>query len=47
MNPFGDHLLNVIAYLPLAGALIILVGFRESSPRLVARLPPRSPGSTS
>ncbi len=37
MNPFGDHLLNVIAYLPLVGALIILVGMRESSPRLVAR----------
>ena len=25
MNPFGDHLLNVIAYLPLAGALVILL----------------------
>ena len=37
MNPFGAHLLNVIAYLPLAGALIILVAMRESSGRAIAR----------
>ena len=24
MNPFGDQLLNVITFLPLAGALVIL-----------------------
>ncbi|TDI46836.1 MAG: NADH-quinone oxidoreductase subunit M [Acidobacteria bacterium] len=37
MNPFGDHLLNVIAYLPMAGALVILVGMRESSKQAIAR----------
>ena len=37
MNPFGNHLLNVIAYLPMAGALVILVGMRESSKQAIAR----------
>ena len=40
MNPFGNHLLNVITYLPMVGALIILVAMRESSKR-------RSPASPS
>ena len=25
MNPFGEHLLNVITYLPLAGAVLLLL----------------------
>src|SRR3990172_6898141 len=29
MNPFGGQLLNVIAYLPLAGALLLLLFPRE------------------
>ena len=37
MNPFGSHLLNVITYLPMVGALIILVAMRESSKRTIAR----------
>ena len=37
MNPFGNHLLNVIAYLPMVGALIILVAMRESSKQAIAR----------
>jgi NADH-quinone oxidoreductase subunit M len=37
MNPFGSHLLNVITYLPLVGALILLVGFRKEQKDLVAR----------
>jgi len=37
MNPFGNHLLNVITYLPMVGALIILVGMRESNKKTIAR----------
>ena len=37
MTPFGSHLLNVITYLPLVGALILLVGFRKEQKDLVAR----------
>ena len=37
MNPFGNQLLNVITYLPMVGALIILVGMRESSKATIAR----------
>ena len=37
MNPFGEHLLNVIAYLPLVGALIILNRMREASKQTIAR----------
>jgi NADH-quinone oxidoreductase subunit M len=37
MNPFGDQLLNVITYLPLVGAVILLVAFREQHSRMVAR----------
>jgi NADH-quinone oxidoreductase subunit M len=37
MNPFGAHLLTVIAFLPMAGALIILVAMRESSKQTIAR----------
>ncbi len=37
MNPFGSHLLNVIAYLPLLGGLGILIGFRSEQKAAVAR----------
>ena len=37
INPFGSHLLNVITYLPLVGALILLVGFRKEQKDLIAR----------
>ena len=37
MNPFGSHLLSVIAYLPLVGGLILLVGFRADQKKAVAR----------
>ena len=37
MNPFGEQLLNVITYLPLAGALVLLVGFRAESKAAAAR----------
>ncbi len=36
MNPFGDQLLNVITYLPLAGALVILF-FPAERKELIAR----------
>ncbi len=36
MNPFGNQLLNVIAYLPLAGALVLLV-FPKEQKALIAR----------
>jgi NADH-quinone oxidoreductase subunit M len=36
MNPFGDQLLNVIAYLPLAGALALLF-FRGERKDLIAK----------
>ena len=29
MNPFGSHLLSVITFIPLVGALILLVGFKR------------------
>ena len=37
MNPFGSHLLNVITFLPLAGAVVILVAFREVHKRRIAQ----------
>jgi NADH-quinone oxidoreductase subunit M len=37
MNPFGSQLLNVITYLPLAGAIIILVAFRKDQKAVVAK----------
>ena len=37
MNPFGSQLLNVITYLPLVGAIILLVAFRKDQKDLVAR----------
>ena len=37
INPFGDHLLNVIAYLPLLGGLVILLAFRKDQKTAVAR----------
>ena len=38
INPFGSHLLNVIAYLPARSAgLLILVGFRSDQKKAVAR----------
>jgi NADH-quinone oxidoreductase subunit M len=36
MNPFGDQLLNVITYLPLAGAVALLF-FRREQKHLIAR----------
>jgi NADH-quinone oxidoreductase subunit M len=36
MNPFGDQLLNVITYLPLAGALILLL-FPSERKELIAK----------
>jgi len=36
MNPFGSQLLNVIAYLPLAGALLLLL-FPKERKELIAR----------
>jgi len=38
MNPFGDQLLNVITYLPLVGAAILLFAFREDQKELIARV---------
>jgi NADH-quinone oxidoreductase subunit M len=37
MNPFGSQLLNVITYLPLAGAIALLVLFRAEQKVLAAR----------
>jgi NADH-quinone oxidoreductase subunit M len=37
MNPFGSNLINVIAYLPAVGALVILVGFRNAGRDVIAR----------
>ena len=37
MNPFGSHLLSVIAFLPLVGGLLLLVGFRADQKKAVAR----------
>jgi NADH-quinone oxidoreductase subunit M len=37
VNPFGDQLLNVITYLPLAGAFVLFVAFREEQKAAVAR----------
>ena len=37
MNSFGPHLLNVITYLPLAGAILCLL-LPRSRPALVARV---------
>jgi len=37
MNPFGEQLLNVVTYLPLAGALVLLVAFRSEQKVLAAR----------
>src|SRR5262247_892411 len=37
MNPFGPHLLNVVTYLPLAGAILCLL-LPKSRPALVARV---------
>ncbi|MCP3980500.1 MAG: NADH-quinone oxidoreductase subunit M [bacterium] len=37
MNPFGDHLLNVITYLPALGAAAILIALRTRSKEFVAR----------
>ena len=36
MNPFGSHLLNVVAYLPLVGALLCLL-LPKDRPGLVAK----------
>ena len=36
MNPFGNQLLNVITYLPLAGALVLLA-FPKESKGLIAK----------
>ena len=38
MNPFGDQLLNVITYLPLVGAAILLVAFKEEQKELIAKV---------
>jgi NADH-quinone oxidoreductase subunit M len=38
MNPFGSHLLNVITYLPLAGAVVLLFAFRREQKDLIARV---------
>ena len=37
MNPFGTQLLNVITYLPAAGALVILLVFRKEQKDAIAR----------
>jgi NADH-quinone oxidoreductase subunit M len=37
MNPFGTQLLNIIAYLPLVGAVVLLVAFRREQKALIAR----------
>ena len=37
INPFGSYLLDIIAYLPLVGGLMILVGFRSEQKSAVAR----------
>jgi len=37
MNPFGHQLLNVIAYLPLAGAVVLMLVFKEEHKERVAR----------
>jgi len=37
MNPFGPYLLDVITYLPLAGALALLLAFRAEQKALAAR----------
>ncbi len=37
MNPFGAHLLNVITFLPMLGAIVLLVGFRENQKQGIAR----------
>ncbi len=39
MNPFGDQLLNVVTYVPLLGAVLLLaIPFREDQKGLVARI---------
>ena len=38
MNPFGSQLLNVITYLPLVGAVQLLVLFRKEQKELVAKV---------
>jgi NADH-quinone oxidoreductase subunit M len=37
MNPFGEHLINVITYLPLAGAFVLLVAFSAERRESIAR----------
>ena len=37
MNPIADHLLSVITFLPLAGALVLLVAFPAAKHALIAR----------
>jgi NADH-quinone oxidoreductase subunit M len=37
INPFGTQLLNVIAYLPLAGGLLLLLAFRQEHKWAAAR----------
>ena len=36
MNPFGDQLLNVIAYIPLVGA-VVLLAMPANRPRAIAQ----------
>ena len=37
MNPFGAQLLNVVTYLPLVGAIVLLLAFRAEQKALAAR----------